>query len=79
MLLKKMKEMESEVEAYKALKEDYNHLEGYCSDLKLQIREKELQAQIEIEKAIAKKESCVKSLKQKSVRQMPKMCVCRWK
>ena len=42
--------------AYKTLKEDYKHLEEYCSDLKLQIREKELQAQIEIEKAIAKKE-----------------------
>ena len=28
----KMKEMKSEVEAYKALKEGYNHLEGYCSD-----------------------------------------------
>ena len=42
MLLKKMKEMESEVDAYKTLKEDYKHLEEYCSDLKLQIREKEL-------------------------------------
>lgn len=52
-----MKEMKSEVEAYKALKEDYNHLEGYCSDLKLQIREKELQAQIEIEKAALVKEN----------------------
>lgn len=56
MLLKKMKEMESEVEAYKTLKEDYNHLEASYNELKLQIREKELHAQIEIEKAIAQKE-----------------------
>lgn len=55
-LLKKMKEMESEVEAYKTLKEDYNHLEASYNELKLQIREKELQAQIEIEKAISQKE-----------------------
>lgn len=56
MLLQQMQDMKSDVAAYKDLKEDYASIESYNNELKLQIREKELQSQIEIEKAISQKE-----------------------
>lgn len=56
MLLKKMHEMEAEVESYHTLQADYNQIEGSYNELKLQMREKELMAEIEIEKAISQRE-----------------------
>ena len=56
LLIKKMNEMETDLEEFKELKKLYATLESEISDLKINMREVELQKEIEIEKAISKSE-----------------------
>ena len=54
LLVKKMSEMEADLEEFKELKKIHATLENEISDLKIKMREVELQKEIEIEKAISK-------------------------
>ena len=54
LLMKTMKDMEADLEEFKNLKKAYSNLEGEQNDLKLKLRESELQTEIEVEKAVSK-------------------------
>ena len=72
LLMKTMKDMEIDLEEYKNLKKTYSNLEVEHNDLKLKLRESELQTEIEVEKAVSNNERALRKEFETEIRNMDK-------